>query len=220
MGQSPHPSAARIERIGILGAGRAGTALARAAATAGIAVNIASSRPVSQMKYHLAQYAPQAQAVPAQDIGAGVDFVVLMVPQEDLDDVAQASLAGLVLLDATNRWQDEPLPDWLEISLRAGLSSSEAIAAHFPESRVVKALNHISHWDLDSDGSVKAGHRRALGIATDYPEGAALAETLISALGYEPVRLANLAAGHWLEPDGEIFNQVLGAEQLRSIVRA
>ncbi|MGP9649282.1 hypothetical protein CQ010_05105 [Arthrobacter sp. MYb211] len=220
MGQSPHPAVAEIERIGILGAGRAGTALARAAASAGIAVNIASSRPVGQMKYHLAQYAPQAQAVPAQDIGAGVDLVVLMVPQEDLDEVAQDSLADLVLLDATNRWQDEPLPDWLELSLRAGLSSSEAIAAHFPESRVVKALNHISHWDLDSDGAAKTEQRRALAIATDDPEGAGLAAALISALGYEPVRLADLAAGRWMEPEGEIFNQVLGAEQLREIVQA
>ena len=83
-------------RIGILGAGRAGTAIARAAARHGIAVQIASTRTPSQMRYHLLQYAPQAQAVLAEAIADGVDMVVLAVPQEDLDDVDPAWLAELV----------------------------------------------------------------------------------------------------------------------------
>lgn len=142
-------------RVGILGAGRAGTALARALQRAGIPVQIASTRSPTSMRFHLAQYAPQATAVPAEQITHGTDapsVVVLMVPQEDLDSVDPQGLAGTILVDATNRWEDEPLPDWFEDSLAAGLSSSEAVAERFPGSTVVKTLNHISHWDLDGGG--------------------------------------------------------------------
>lgn len=149
--------------VGILGAGRAGTALARALQRAGIPAWIASTRSPTSMRFHLAQYAPRATAVAAEQIGQqtggsgpgrpdGLSIVVLMVPQEDLDSVDPGWLDGVLLVDATNRWEDEPLPDWFEDSLQAGLSSSEAIAARFPGSTVVKTLNHLSHWDLDGGG--------------------------------------------------------------------
>nr|WP_285180228.1 NAD(P)-binding domain-containing protein [Micrococcus terreus]MDK7702406.1 NAD(P)-binding domain-containing protein [Micrococcus terreus] len=149
--------------VGILGAGRAGTALARALQRAGIPAWIASTRSPTSMRFHLAQYAPRATAVAAEQIGQqtggsgpgrpdGLSIVVLMVPQEDLDGVDPGWLDGVLLVDATNRWEDEPLPDWFEDSLQAGLSSSEAIAARFSGSTVVKTLNHLSHWDLDGGG--------------------------------------------------------------------
>jgi len=203
-----------IKKIGILGAGRAGTALARAAASAGIQVKIAGTRPARQMKYHLMQYAPHALAVGAGEIAEDVELVALMVPQEDLDDVDTDSLAGVLLIDATNRWEDEPLPAWFQDSLDRGLSSSEAIAEHFSQSRVAKALNHISHWDLDADRAVKAEAQRALAIATDSPGDTAVVACLISQLGFTPVQLADLAQGRSLEPSGRIFNEVLGAEDL------
>ncbi|UYQ79001.1 NAD(P)-binding domain-containing protein [Glutamicibacter sp. JL.03c] len=203
-----------IKKIGILGAGRAGTALARSAASAGIQVKIAGTRPARQMKYHLMQYAPHALAVNAGDIAEDVELVALMVPQEDLDDVDTGSLADVLLIDATNRWEDEPLPPWFQDSLDRGLSSSEAIAEHFSQTRVVKALNHISHWDLDADRATKTEAQRALAIASDNPRDAAVVATLIRQLGFAPVQLADLAQGRSLEPLGEIFNEVLGAEDL------
>lgn len=206
-----------IKRIGILGAGRAGTALARAAATAGIEVRIAGSRPPRMMKYHLAQYASRATGVLAEEITEDVDLVVLMVPQEELGDIDVSSLAGTLLVDATNRWENEPLPDWLEASLDAGLSSSEGIAARFKSSRVVKALNHISHWDMDADRATKQSAQRALGVAADNAQDAQMVSELTKALGFSPVQLPSLAAGRVLEPQGPVFNQVLDAESLRRL---
>lgn len=209
-----------IHRIGILGAGRAGTALARAAASGGLEVTIAASRPPRMLKYHLAQYAPKAHAVDATEIANGVDLVVLMVPQEDLDDLEPAILAGTVVVDATNRWQDEPLPHWLEDALERGLSSSEGIAKHFAESRIVKSLNHISHWDIDADRASKKASQRALAIASDLPEDATKVAELIELLGFRAVRLPRLADGRPLEPGSEIFNEVLSAEELTARINA
>lgn len=169
------------------------------------------------MKYHLAQYASRATGVLAEEIAEDVDLVVLMVPEEELGDIDVSSLAGTLLVDATNRWEDEPLPDWLEASLDAGLSSSEGIAARFKSSRVVKALNHISHWDMDADRATKQSAQRALGVAADNAQDAQMVSELTKALGFSPVQLPSLAAGRVLEPQGPVFNQVLDAESLRRL---
>lgn len=200
----------------ILGAGRAGTALARAAASAGLDVRIAASRPPTALRLHLAQYAPRATAVAAEEV-AGAPLVVLMVPQEDLDSVEPAWLNGTVLVDATNRWDSEPVPTWLQSGLDAGQSSSEAMAARFSGATVVKALNHISHWDLDTAGRRRGpedADRRGLGVATDSARAAAAVGKVVSELGFAPVVLPDLAAGRVLEPDGPVFNQPLSGTDL------
>lgn len=206
-----------IERIGILGAGRAGTALARLAAAKGLDVQIASSRKPSMMKYHLAQYATQAQAISADEVAKDVEVVVLLVPQEELDDVDPQTLAGTILVDATNRWALEPLPDWFEEGLAAGVSSSVVIARRFPDSRVVKALNHISHWDLDANKGSHHSAKRAMGVASDDAQATQIVAQLVRTLGFDPVILADLAAGHVLKPEGLIFNEALDADALRAL---
>lgn len=204
------------QALTILGAGRAGTSLARAAAAVELPVRIASTRPPAAMRLHLAQYAPRATAVDAREV-AGAPLVVLMVPQEDLDSVDPSWLDGTVLVDATNRWDGEPLPAWLQAGLGAGRSSSEAVAGRFTGATVVKALNHISHWDLDTAGRGQAPggtDRRGLGVASDSPEAAAAVGQLISRLGLSPVLLPGLAAGRVLEPGGPVFNLPLSAADL------
>src|SRR5699024_4520821 len=139
-----------FNRIGILGAGRAGTAIARAADRRGVERQTASNRSPRQMHYHLLQYAPSASGVDAEDIAEGVELIVLAVPQEDLDDVDPIWVDNKILIDAINRWDNEPLPAWLQTRLNSGLSSSEALAEHFRSAEVVKAFNHITHWAMDA----------------------------------------------------------------------
>ncbi|MFC7402082.1 NADPH-dependent F420 reductase [Citricoccus sp. GCM10030269] len=237
--------------LNILGAGRAGTSLARAAAAVDLPVRIAASRPPGSLRLHLAQYAPRATAVPAAEIvpaeQSSPAIVVLMVPQEDLDSVDPGWLEGSILIDATNRWADEPLPEWLQSGLDAGRTSSEAIAARFSSATTVKALNHVSHWDLDTagrsghsahgsahdpghDSAHGSGHqsgrgsaqhsaseRRALGVAADDAGAAAAVGQLAVRLGFAPVMLPDLAAGRILEPDGPVFNRPMTAAEMARI---
>ena len=206
-----HSAMPSFDRIGVLGAGRAGTAFARAAARSGIDVQIASTRTPTQMRYHLMQYAPQARAVLAEEVADGVELVILAVPQEDLDDVDPAWFTDRILVDATNRWHDEPLPEWFEEGLASGLSSSEVIAQRFDTATVVKALNHISHWAMDTPA---ADEERAAAVASDSPSAAKVVADLVSALGFAPVVASSLAAGRHTEPGTPYFNVAATSEQL------
>lgn len=203
--------------LGILGAGRAGTAFARAAVRKHITVRIAATRTPSQLRYHLMQYAPAAEAVYAEDIAQHVDLIILAVPQEDLDDVEPAWVRDRILIDATNRWEEEPLPAWLAAGLASGLSSSEVIAQRFPEARVVKALNHISHWAMDAPATADA---RAAAVASDDDEAASLVAELIKTLGFDPVVVPSLAAGKKTEPGTPFFNVATTSEQMTQYLSA
>ena len=89
------PADALPRVVGILGAGRAGTALARAIAriprlspgTAAPRVMVAGTRRPAAVQRHLTIYAPEAVAVSAEDLAAEAELVVVAVPREALDDV-------------------------------------------------------------------------------------------------------------------------------------
>ncbi|MDZ5076412.1 NADPH-dependent F420 reductase [Nesterenkonia sp. HG001] len=212
--------------VGVLGAGRAGTAFARTLVKAGFEVDICSTRPPRALRHHLKIYAPGAVAVVAEDVAARTrehenGLVILAIPQEDLDDVEPEWVAGCVLVDATNAWQDEVLPGWLQAAADEQLPTSLAVAGHFSGSRVVKALNHVSHGEFDdaADRDLPLDQRRALGAAGDDGAARGLVMMLIEAMGFDPVSLGPLAAGRILEPDGPVFNRPVRRDDLLPFAR-
>jgi predicted short-subunit dehydrogenase-like oxidoreductase (DUF2520 family) len=79
-----------VERLGIVGAGRAGTALARGLAAVGWPVVAVSSRTAAHAAA-LAACLPGARALPdAQGVADGADVVFLTVPDAAIRSVAEA----------------------------------------------------------------------------------------------------------------------------------
>ncbi|MET7794448.1 NAD(P)-binding domain-containing protein [Micrococcus luteus] len=172
------PADALPRVVGILGAGRAGTALARAIAriprlspgTAAPRVMVAGTRRPAAVQRHLTIYAPKAVAVSAEDLAAEAELVVVAVPREALDDVDPLALAGpatRAVVDLTNTWGDEPVPAWLDDD---GAPGSVRIAARWAAAGlcvpVVRAFSEISHHDLEDAGRATAP-RRALAVGTE-----------------------------------------------------
>jgi predicted dinucleotide-binding enzyme len=69
-----------VASLGILGAGRVGTSLARAALKAGYSVNIAASGAAEKISLITEIMAPGATAMTAADVVASADLVVLAIP--------------------------------------------------------------------------------------------------------------------------------------------
>lgn len=217
--------------VGILGAGRAGTAFARVLLRAGIAVDICSTRPPKALQHHLKIYAPGAVPVWPEEVAGrtsaqGPGIVILAVPQEELDEVEPDWVSGtaeesLVLVDATNTWHDELLPSWLQAAVDEQLPSSYGIAGRFSSTRVVKALNHISHLELEdaAHSELPMDQRRAVALAGDDPDARGQVMALLADIGFDPVSLGGLAAGRIMEPDGPLFNRSLRREEILRFAR-
>ncbi len=203
--------------IGILGAGRVGTAIARLAVAAGYRVKIATSKPAADNALIIEIVTPGAEAVDAPE-AADSDLVVVAVPLHKYKGVGADMLAGKVVIDAMNYWSvtDGDIADF-EADDR---SSSEVVAAHLSASRVVKSFNHIGYHEMEPD-SAPAGtaDRRALAVAGDDADAKERVAEFIDALGFDVVDAGDLAAGKNYEPGTEVFNGRFNAGELSTKLR-
>ena len=193
-----------LQTIGILGAGRVGTAVARQALKAGYNVKIATAKPVEEISMIVDIVTPGAQAVETAEV-ARQELVILAVPLHKYRTVDPHLLAGKTVIDVMNYWPaiDGELADF-EDDPR---TSSEIIQGFLQDAVVVKSLNHIGYHELEEDDQpVGTEGRRALAIASDDAAATELVAGFIDRLGYDPINAGPLAAGRAFQPGTTIFN--------------
>lgn len=189
--------------LGVIGAGRIGSAIAALGRAAGIDVNVAASRPPEQIRAQVEAAAPGAHAVSVQQ-AARADIVVLAIPISRHHLLPVDALSGALVVDATNYWWelDGARPDLDDPTT----STSETVQAHLVGARIVKALGHVSGYALE-ELARPAGEpdRIAMAIAGDDTADVEAVGRLIDTLGFDPVAAGTLAQGMKFEPGTELF---------------
>lgn len=201
--------------IGILGAGKVGTVLARLALAAGHRVLISASGSADRIALIVDVLAPGAEARTTPEVIAEADAVILALPLGKVRTLPAADLVGKLVVDAANHWEpvDGPLPEFT----RDPRGTSEVVAELLPGARVVKAFSHLGYHDLDERGMPAGSPSRvALAVAGDDPADVAIVAALIDELGFDPVPTGDLASGRTFQAHTPAFGYPLTAAELRA----
>lgn len=177
-------------KIGVIGAGFIGRAVAQLALAAGHEVMLSNSRGPQTMSSVLSGIWG-VQVGSAEDAAQFGDVVLVAIPLAHYRSVPVQELEGKTVMDANNYYpeRDGHIPE-LD---RFETTTSRLLADHLPRSHVVKVFNAIFAPDLTQDARPHgAPERRALPVAADDVAAKAQVIQLLDELGFDAVDAGGL----------------------------
>jgi predicted dinucleotide-binding enzyme len=205
-------------RLGIVGAGKLGTAVARAAVASGYHVAVSGSGGADRIELIVEVLAPGANAVTTAEVVRDAGLIVVAVPMHRFRELPPDLFAGTIVVDAMNYWEEIDGVD--EELATAPTGTSVVVQAHFSSSQVVKSLNHLGYFKFDQSRRPRGTPGRlAMAAAGNDPAAVAAVMTLIDRLGFDAVNAGTLAAGVALQPNGPVFGLSHSADELSNLLR-
>jgi 8-hydroxy-5-deazaflavin:NADPH oxidoreductase len=197
-----------MNRIGIIGSGSIGAAVARLAVAAGYEVLIANSRGPETLAGLIEELGPRAQA---GDVRAAVEFgdiPVLAVPLAAYPDLPVEAFAGKTILSTGNYYPHrEGRIEQLD-SLEN--TTAEYEQSLLPNTVIVKAFNNILFHHIPN--LAHSTPRTALAIAGDDAAAKARVSDVVNALGFDTVDAGTLAESWRFEPDSGAYTPIYAAD--------
>jgi predicted dinucleotide-binding enzyme len=204
-------------RLGIVGAGKLGTTVARAAMAAGYDVAMSGSGPADDIALTLDVLAPGARAATTDEVVRHSDIVILGVPTHRFRELPRDLFAGKILVDAMNYWEPVDGAD-SELAV-APNGTSVVVQQRFPSARLVKSLNQLGYHELEENRRPRgAPDRIAIAAAGEDRLAVRAVMRLIDQLGFDPVDAGPLENGLRLEPDGSPFAVTRTAAELSEVI--
>ncbi|HEV7609681.1 MAG TPA: NADPH-dependent F420 reductase [Steroidobacteraceae bacterium] len=200
-------------KIGIIGTGDIGSALARHWAAAGHQLLISSRHP-EQLQALARELGPNVKAGTPREAAAFGEVVMLAVPYGATPQVGRdysTELKGKVVLDAGNPY---PSRDGDMAVRDRARGTGVASAEYLPGTRLVRAFNAINAGPLAND-AFNEPERLGIPLAADDPAAMKIAEQLVNDAGFDPVPVGNLSRAREFDYGTPVYVRGMTAAQLR-----
>ena len=209
----PSARTAHPMKIGIIGTGEIGSALARHWAAVGHQLIISSRHP-EQLASLAKELGPNVKTGTPREAAAFGEVVLISVPYGATPQVGHdyaAELKGKVVLDTGNPYPGRDGDMAVRDRQRGtGVASKE----YLPGTRLVRAFNAINAGPLANEGFRKP-ERLGIPLASDDAEAMKIASQLVSDAGFDPVPVGGLVRAREFDYGTPVYVRGMTAVQLR-----
>jgi predicted dinucleotide-binding enzyme len=200
-------------KIGIIGTGRIGGALARHWVNAGHEVFMSSRHP-EDLEGLAKELGPRAHVGQPRQAAAFGSIILVSVPYGAMPQIGTdfaAELAGKVIIDTSNPVERRDGPQAIDWQRKgAGVATAELLK----NERIVRAFNCIPAASLAEQANRQPA-RLAIPIGGDDAAAIAIAERLIRDAGFDPVMIGSLAETRQFDLGQPLAQGNLSAAELR-----
>ena len=215
--RTPVPKTAHPMKIGIIGTGEIGGALARHWGAAGHELLISSRHP-EELRAMAREIGPNVRVGTPREAAAFGDVVLVSVPYFATPQVGRdyaAELKGKVVLDTGNPY---PSRDGDMAVRDRQRGTGVASAEYLPGTRLVRAFNAINSGPL-ANQAFETPQKLGIPLAADDPEALRIAEQLVRDAGFDPVAVGGLARAREFDVGTPVYVRGMTAAELRKALK-
>lgn len=194
-----------MQKIGVLGSGEVGQALARGFNQHGYEARIASRTPAKLQEF---SKTAGVAAGTFEEVAGWGDVLVLAVAGKIAEDAlrlaGETNLRGKIVIDATNPIADAPPVDGvLQFFTGPNGSLMEQLQTRFPQARFVKAFNSVGSPRMVNPHF--AGGPPTMFYCGNDAEAKAFVATVLEQFGWEAADMGAAAAARAIEPLAQLW---------------
>jgi 8-hydroxy-5-deazaflavin:NADPH oxidoreductase len=211
------PKTAHPLKIGIIGTGDIGGALARHWARAGHQLIISSRHP-EQLQSLATELGPNVKVGTPREAAAFGEVIMLAVPYGATPQVGRdlaAELKDKIVLDAGNPY---PSRDGQMAVRDRERGTGVASAEYLPGTKLVRAFNAINAGPLAREAFRKP-ERLGIPLASNDAQAMAIASQLVSDAGFDPVAVGALSRAREFDYGTPVYVRGMTARELRRALR-
>lgn len=217
VGAVPLSAQAKPLRIGIIGTGRIGGALATHWTKAGHEVLLSSRHP-DELRPLATSLGSRAHVGTPREAAAFGEVVLVSVPYSAMPEIGRdnaAQLKGKVVLDTSNPVESRDGAMALAAQKKgAGMATAEFLAG----ARVVRAFNCIPAASLANNAN-RRPERIAIPIGGDDKQALDVAQRLVRDAGFDPVVVGSLAQTRQFDLGGLLASRQFTAAEMQKAIR-
>jgi 8-hydroxy-5-deazaflavin:NADPH oxidoreductase len=204
-------------KIGIIGAGFIARAVAAVAIKHGHEVMVSNTRGPETL-FSLVATVGCKTGTPEAAARFG-DIVLVAIPLKAYRTIPIAPLDGKIVLDANNYYPGRD--GHIDELDRNEITTSELLARHLPNSKVVKVFNAIKAADIETDGRPGGVlDRRAHPIAGDDAAAKKVVADLLDQFGFDVVDAGPLSEGWRFQKNTPAYCVPMVSRQLQEALAA